>query len=64
MSERARTIGPPAISVVVPVYREELNIAPFLERTERVLAAWGGSYEIIFALDPSPDRTESHSQGD
>jgi polyisoprenyl-phosphate glycosyltransferase len=58
MSERTRTIVPPAISVVVPVYREELNIAPFLERTERVLSAWGKSYEIIFALDPSPDRTE------
>jgi hypothetical protein len=29
----------PDISVVVPVYKEELNIRPFLERMEHVLAA-------------------------
>jgi len=42
----------------VPVYKEEANIAPFLERMESVLKNLGGSYEIIFCLDPSPDRTE------
>ena len=46
------------LSVVVPVYKEEANIAPFLERMESVLKNLGGSYEIIFCLDPSPDRTE------
>jgi len=46
------------LSVVVPVYREEANIPPFLERMEAVLKGLGGSYEIIFCLDPSPDRTE------
>lgn len=46
------------ISVVVPVYREEANIRPFLERIEKVFAQMGKTYEIIFALDPSPDRTE------
>ncbi len=46
------------LSVVVPVYKEEANILPFLERTEAVLKGMGGSYEIIFCLDPSPDRTE------
>jgi len=46
------------ISVVVPVYKEEANISIFLSRTEAVLNALGVSYEIIFALDPSPDRTE------
>jgi polyisoprenyl-phosphate glycosyltransferase len=49
----------PAISVVVPVYREEGNIRPFLQRTEAVLARMGVAHEIIFVLDPSPDRTES-----
>lgn len=44
------------ISVVVPVYKEEKNIRPFLERMEPVLEQLG-DYEIIFALDPSPDRT-------
>ena len=46
------------ISVVVPVYKEESNIRPFLDRLEKVLKRIGKSYEIIFALDPSPDRTE------
>jgi glycosyltransferase involved in cell wall biosynthesis len=46
------------ISIVVPIYREQDNIRPFLARMEPVLEAIGGGYEIIFALDPSPDRTE------
>jgi dolichol-phosphate mannosyltransferase len=46
------------ISIVVPVYAEEANIRPFLQRTEVVLDKMGVSYEIIFSLDPSPDRTE------
>ena len=48
----------PLISIVVPVYKEAMNIIPFLKRTEAVMANMGVSYEIIFALDPSPDRTE------
>ena len=50
--------GDPSISVVVPVYKEERNISPFLKRMETVLDSMGVDYEIIFALDPSPDRTE------
>ena len=46
------------LSLVVPVYKEEANIQPFLRRTESVMAIIGVSYEIIFALDPSLDRTE------
>jgi glycosyltransferase involved in cell wall biosynthesis len=46
------------ISVVVPVYKEEANIGPFLERLEPVLQAISPSYEILFCLDPSPDNTE------
>jgi polyisoprenyl-phosphate glycosyltransferase len=46
------------ISVVVPVYKEEANIRPFLERMEPVLATISERYEILFCLDPSPDRTE------
>ena len=49
----------PLISIVVPVYKEEANIRPFLKRTEAVMAKMGVSYEIIFALDPSPDSTEA-----
>ena len=48
---------PPDLSVIVPVYCEEQSIRAFLARIEPVLAAIG-SYEIIFCLDPSEDRTE------
>ena len=46
------------LSLVVPVYREEKNIPEFLRRTGSILAPITRDYEIIFALDPSPDRTE------
>lgn len=46
------------ISLIVPVYKEEANIRPFLARAEKVFEDMGKTYEIIFALDPSPDRTE------
>lgn len=45
------------ISVVVPVYNEEENIRPFLERAIPILEKIG-SYEIIFCVDPSTDSTE------
>jgi dolichol-phosphate mannosyltransferase len=48
----------PFISVVVPVYREAENIQPFLSRMVPVLERLG-TYEIVFALDPSPDQTEA-----
>jgi dolichol-phosphate mannosyltransferase len=46
------------LSLVVPVYREEKNIPEFLRRLQPLLAAITADYEIIFSLDPSPDRTE------
>ena len=55
--EITRQSAPPMISVIVPVYKEENNIRPFLARTVAVLERLG-AYEIIFALDPSPDGTE------
>lgn len=45
------------LSVVVPVYKEEGNIVPFLERCVRVMEENDYRYEIIFCLDPSPDRS-------
>lgn len=47
----------PEISVVVPVYKEEKNIRPFLARLIPTLEKIG-PYEVIFSLDPCPDRTE------
>ena len=46
------------LSLVVPVYKEEGNIPVFLRRIREVLASVTEDYEIIFSLDPSPDRTE------
>lgn len=46
------------LSVVVPVFKEEKNVPEFLRRIRPVLSKVTEDYEIIFALDPSPDRTE------
>lgn len=46
------------LSLVVPVYKEEKNVPEFLGRIRPILAGITEDYEIIFALDPSPDRTE------
>ena len=46
------------LSLVVPVYKEEKNVPEFIRRVSPILGGITGDYEIIFALDPSPDRTE------
>jgi glycosyltransferase involved in cell wall biosynthesis len=46
------------LSIVIPVYKEEANIRPFLDRLNPVLEKISETSEIIFVLDPSPDRTE------
>jgi dolichol-phosphate mannosyltransferase len=46
------------LSLVVPVYREEKNVPEFIRRIGPIVGAITQDYEIIFALDPSPDRTE------
>ena len=46
------------ISFVVPVYKEEKNVPEFLARLRPILSQVTEDYEIIFSLDPSPDRTE------
>jgi dolichol-phosphate mannosyltransferase len=48
----------PQISIIVPVYNEEVSIKYFLDRMERILTSMDVTYEILFCLDPSPDRTE------
>jgi glycosyltransferase involved in cell wall biosynthesis len=47
-----------SISIVVPVYKEEGNIDEFLGRVRPLLDSITKDWEVIFALDPSPDRTE------
>ena len=46
------------LSIVVPVYKEEKNIPEYLRRIRPILSGVTEDYEIIFSLDPSPDRTE------
>jgi polyisoprenyl-phosphate glycosyltransferase len=45
------------LSIVVPVYKEEESIRPFLARIEPLIRHF--NYEILFCLDPSPDKTEA-----
>lgn len=47
------------LSIVVPVYKEERSILPFIQSIVPVLVRSSFDFEIIFALDPSPDQTES-----
>lgn len=46
------------LSIVVPVYKEEKNVPEYLRRMREIFAGITEHYEIIFSLDPSPDRTE------
>lgn len=45
------------LSVVVPVYNEEQTVPEFLRRIRPILLGCVKDFEIIFCLDPSPDRT-------
>lgn len=46
------------LSVIVPIYKEEGNIQPFLKRMTPILRSLGLDYEVLFCMDPSPDSTE------
>lgn len=47
------------LSIIVPVYNEKGNVEEFIRRIVPILSANASSYEIIFAIDPSTDGTES-----
>jgi len=47
------------LSIVVPAFKEERNVPEFLRRLQPILNEISSRYEIIFAMDPSPDRTEA-----
>jgi undecaprenyl-phosphate 4-deoxy-4-formamido-L-arabinose transferase len=47
----------PQLSVVIPVYNEELNLPTLFARLYPVLDALGRRYEIIFTNDGSQDRS-------
>jgi polyisoprenyl-phosphate glycosyltransferase len=48
----------PTLSVVVPAYKEEDNVEPLYTRLSGVLNGLGLDWELIFSVDPCPDRTE------
>jgi polyisoprenyl-phosphate glycosyltransferase len=48
----------PELSVVVPAYNEEANVVQLYGRLAPVLDEASESWELIFSLDPSTDRTE------
>jgi glycosyltransferase involved in cell wall biosynthesis len=47
-----------SLSVVVPAYQEEANIERVYQRLTEVLDGLDLDWELIFSVDPSPDRTE------
>jgi polyisoprenyl-phosphate glycosyltransferase len=49
---------PQLLSVVIPAYKEEANIERVYERLRPVLDGLELDWEVIFSVDPSPDRTE------
>jgi dolichol-phosphate mannosyltransferase len=46
------------ISVLAPLYKEERNVRPLALRLRSVFQEAGCPWELVFALDPSPDGTE------
>jgi glycosyltransferase involved in cell wall biosynthesis len=46
------------LSVVIPAYSEEANIERVYQRLKATLDGLGMDWELIFSVDPSPDRTE------
>ena len=46
------------VSVIIPAYREEANIEAVYERLAQVFEPLAVDWELIFSVDPSPDRTE------
>lgn len=47
----------PYISIVIPVYNEESNLNPLMERLYPVVVGIGKTFEIIFTNDGSRDRS-------
>lgn len=47
----------PYLSIVIPVYNEESNLAPLMERLYPAVKATGSTFEILFTNDGSRDRS-------
>ena len=53
---------PPEVSVVIPVYNEEENVAPLAEEVKAALEAAGKSFELIYVDDGSSDATAARCE--
>jgi glycosyltransferase involved in cell wall biosynthesis len=47
----------PTLSIVIPMYREQDNVAPMVARVHEGLAGYGGPWELVCVDDGSPDET-------
>ena len=47
------------ISIITPVYNEQDNIMPFVNKIEEIMKKINQNYELIFILDPGTDETEN-----
>ena len=56
-AEPSRKTSPPELSVLVPVYNEEDNVAPLYEKLMASLSQCGRSFELIFIDDGSTDES-------
>jgi dolichol-phosphate mannosyltransferase len=50
--------GVQTLSIIVPAYNEEQNVRAFYERITKVMEGVDLRWELIFSVDPCPDRTE------
>lgn len=46
-----------SLSIVIPVYNEQENIVPLVQRTLEAISSWHGKVEIVFVDDGSSDQT-------
>lgn len=49
----------PSLSIVIPLYKEALNIAPMLAMVSSAMEGYRGQWEVICVDDGSPDGTAS-----
>lgn len=47
----------PDISIVIPMYNEEDNVAPLCDAVRQALDGWDRTWELILVEDGSRDRT-------
>lgn len=46
-----------SLSVIIPVYNEQENIAPLIEQLKTAVKSWAGEVELLFVDDGSTDAT-------